>query len=111
MRLSEFWLLAHDEFGRAHAETLVADLVLAPLDATAAEALEAGVPPRTVWQELCEAMAVPAERRGGRDHTRRPAERTAAVHGEGHGEGHEGHRGGPGERHREAHSDSGRVSR
>ena len=84
MRLSEFWLLAREEFGRAHAETLVADLVLAPLDATAAEALEAGVPPRTVWQHLCEAMSVPPERRGGRDPSRRPAERTApGPHGPG----------------------------
>ncbi|MFC3690162.1 DUF3046 domain-containing protein [Aquipuribacter hungaricus] len=67
MRTSEFRTLAHEEFGRALADTLVADLVLAPLDATAAQALEAGTDPRTVWTALCEAMDVPPERRLGRD--------------------------------------------
>lgn len=67
MRTSEFRTLAYEEFGRALADTLVADLVLAPLDATAAEALEAGTDPRTVWYALCEAMDVPPERRLGRD--------------------------------------------
>lgn len=74
MRISEFTSLAHDEFGRALADTLVTDLVLAPLDATAAQALEAGTDPRVVWLALCDAMEVPPERRLGRDHRRRRAD-------------------------------------
>ena len=70
MRISEFRALAHDEFGRALADTLVADLVLAPLDMTAAQAIDAGTDPRTVWFALCEAMEVPPDRRLGRDRRR-----------------------------------------
>ncbi len=70
MRISEFRTLAHEEFGRALADTLVSDLVLAPFDATAAEAIEAGADPRLVWTALCEAMDVPPERRLGRDRAR-----------------------------------------
>jgi hypothetical protein len=71
VRISEFRTLTHEEFGRALAETLVADLVLAPLDATAQQALDAGVEPREVWLALCDAMEVPPERRFGRDRRRR----------------------------------------
>lgn len=71
MRISEFRALAHEEFGRPLAETLVRDLVLAPFDTTAAGALDAGEDPRTVWLALCEAMEVPADRRLGRDRGRR----------------------------------------
>jgi len=78
VRISEFRTLAHEEFGRALADTLVTDLVLAPLDATAAEALEAGTDPRTVWLALCEAMEVPPERRLGRDR-RAPAGRAGGA--------------------------------
>lgn len=73
MRISEFRTLTHDEFGRALGDTLVADLVLPSLDATAAAALEDGTDPRTVWLALCEAMDVPPERRLGRDPRRRRA--------------------------------------
>ena len=73
MRISEFRTLAHEEFGRALADTLVADLVLAPSDMTAAQAIEAGTDPRTVWFALCEAMEVPLERRLGRDRRSRRA--------------------------------------
>jgi hypothetical protein len=75
VRLSEFRTLTHEEFGRALADTLVADLVLAPFDATAAQALERGEDPRRVWTALCDAMDVPPERRLGRDpgRRRRPA--------------------------------------
>ncbi|WP_336923098.1 DUF3046 domain-containing protein [Aquipuribacter sp. SD81] len=71
MRLSEFRTLTREEFGRALADTLVTDLVLARFDATAAQALERGEDPRVVWLELCEAMDVPPERRLGRDRRRR----------------------------------------
>ena len=71
MRISEFRTLVHEEFGRALGDTLVADLVLAPLDLTAAQALEAGEDPREVWTALCDAMDVPPARRLGRDPGRR----------------------------------------
>lgn len=73
MRISEFRTLTHDEFGRALGDTLVVDLVLPSLDATAAQALEDGTDPRTVWLALCSAMDVPPERRLGRDRGRRRA--------------------------------------
>jgi len=74
VRISEFRTLAHEEFGRALADTLVADLVLAPLDMTAAQAIEAGTDLRSVWSALCDAMDVPPERRLGRDRrSRRPS--------------------------------------
>ena len=73
MRLSEFWRLAHEEFGRAYAETLTRDLVLATLDRTAAEALAEGVPAREVWEHLCDAMQVPPARRWGRGPVARSA--------------------------------------
>lgn len=74
MRISEFRALAHEEFGRALADTLVADLVLAPLDMTAAQAVEAGADLRAVWSALCDTMDVPQERRLGRDRrSRRPS--------------------------------------
>lgn len=42
------------------------DLVLSPLSGrTAAEALDAGVPPRDIWLALCAEMDVPLERRHG----------------------------------------------
>lgn len=67
MRISEFWRLADEEFGRAYARTLTSDLVLAPLDRTAEQAIRDGVAVRQVWEHLCDAMAVPQARRWGSD--------------------------------------------
>ncbi len=64
MKRSEFFRAVDQEFG-ARASTLVTDLVLGPLGRSAEEALEAGVPPREIWQALCEEADVPAERRYG----------------------------------------------
>lgn len=65
MRRSEFDRAVADEF-RGGATAVVTDLVLTAVGGrTAAEALEAGVPPREVWLALCEEMDVPAERRYG----------------------------------------------
>lgn len=51
---------------RTRASSLLQDLVLTPLgDRTAAEALEAGVPPREIWFALCDEMDVPESRRHG----------------------------------------------
>jgi hypothetical protein len=55
-----------DEFGAGYARSVASDQVLAALGSrTATEALEAGVPPRDVWDAVCEAMHVPLERRFG----------------------------------------------
>lgn len=68
MRLSQFWQLMDDEFGSAYARTLAAHQSLPDLSgATAEEALARGVPPRVVWQAVCEQMQVPALRRLGVD--------------------------------------------
>ena len=65
MRRSEFERAVADEFG-AQASTLIHDLVLSDVGGrTAAEALDAGIPPRDVWLALCVETDVPAERRYG----------------------------------------------
>jgi hypothetical protein len=68
VRVSEFWELVEGEFGSAFGRSLVRDQVLPALaDRTAAQALDAGSPPREVWAALCDAMQVPADRRWGPD--------------------------------------------
>lgn len=68
MRLSQFWTLVDDEFGAAYARSLARSHVLHALDDRSAEqALEDGVPPRTVWFALCDDMDVPEARRLGVD--------------------------------------------
>jgi hypothetical protein len=65
MRRSEFERAVQDEF-RGRAGSVVTDLVLTQVGGrTAAEAIDAGVPPRDVWLALCEELDVPAERRYG----------------------------------------------
>ncbi len=68
MRHSKFWELVGEEFGEAYAGSLTRSHVMSALGGrTAVEALDAGVPPRTVWLALCDAMDVPEDRRHGRD--------------------------------------------
>jgi hypothetical protein len=68
VRLSEFWTLVDDEFGRAHGRTLTKDHVLFELgNRTAEQAITDGEPLRTVWFALCAALDVPPERRWGRE--------------------------------------------
>ena len=68
MTLSEFWALMEHEFGAGYAPVLARDLVLGSLDhRTAAEALDAGVNPKTVWFAICEEQEIPQERRWGLD--------------------------------------------
>jgi hypothetical protein len=65
MRRSEFDRAVHDEFG-GRVSAVVRDLVLTQIGGrTAAEAIDAGVPPREVWLALCDELDVPAERRYG----------------------------------------------
>lgn len=66
MRGSELQLALEEEFGSL-GQVLMHDLTLGSLGGrTGAEALAAGVPARQVWQALCDAKDVPAERRHGR---------------------------------------------
>lgn len=68
MRMSHFWTLMNDEFGQAYAGSLARDHVLGALQQrTALQAIADGVPPRDVWEALCDDMDVPPERRLGRD--------------------------------------------
>ncbi|NHI18073.1 DUF3046 domain-containing protein [Phycicoccus endophyticus] len=68
MRHSRFWELMDEEFGDAYARSLARTQHLTALEGrTAQDALEAGLPPRTVWLALCAQMDVPEERRHGRD--------------------------------------------
>lgn len=64
MRRSEFLRAVDDEFG-ARGPSLLSDLVLPGIDRTAAEALDAGVPPRDIWLALCAETDVPVHRRHG----------------------------------------------
>ena len=65
MRRSEFERAVAAEFG-PRANALLTDLVLPDLgDRTAAQAIDAGIAPRSVWLALCEAADVPPERRYG----------------------------------------------
>jgi hypothetical protein len=71
VRISEFWELVDEEFGRAHGRTLARDHVLMELgNRTAEQALEEGEPAREVWFTLCRSMDVPPERRWGKDEER-----------------------------------------
>jgi hypothetical protein len=53
-----------EEFGAPRAETLARDHVLSGLGGrTVEQALADGVPAKQIWQEVCAAFEVPAERR------------------------------------------------
>lgn len=57
MRLSEFWQVMDAAFGPARARALADDLVLSSLGGrTPNDALAGGVPARTVWDAVCDAM-------------------------------------------------------
>ncbi|GAB3606772.1 DUF3046 domain-containing protein [Conyzicola nivalis] len=66
MRLSEFRIAVEEEFGEAYGRVITRDLVLGDVGGlTAEQAIKAGVPPRAIWNALCDASDVPAERRYG----------------------------------------------
>lgn len=74
MKLSEFQRAVVDEFGSGYGHALLVDLVLGQLGGrTAQQALDAGVPARTVWLALCDEIGVPELRRHG---VGRPAPRS-----------------------------------
>lgn len=62
MRLSEFWALMEQEFGAGYAAVVAQTHSLGVLGGrTAAEAIEAGEPPRTVWRAICADLDVPPD--------------------------------------------------
>ncbi|WP_299558703.1 DUF3046 domain-containing protein [uncultured Mycolicibacterium sp.] len=62
MRLTEFHELVAAQFGAVRGESLLIDHVLSALGGrTAAQAIEDGVDPRTVWRALCADFDVPKE--------------------------------------------------
>lgn len=68
MRHREFWALVDEVFGPVYGRTLAGDQVLGALgNVTAAQAIEDGVEPRTVWHALCDALDVPEDERWGAD--------------------------------------------
>ncbi|MEU6264069.1 DUF3046 domain-containing protein [Saccharopolyspora shandongensis] len=64
MRHTAFRQRMADEFGRVRSEMLAQDHVFSTLGGrTVDQALEAGLSTKEVWQAVCEAFEVPAERR------------------------------------------------
>ncbi|MGY1841003.1 MULTISPECIES: DUF3046 domain-containing protein [unclassified Modestobacter] len=64
MRLQEFWSRMEQQFGSMRSQSVVRDHSFGPLGGrTALEAIEAGVPVRTVWLEICKAYDVPPKDR------------------------------------------------
>ncbi|PYY31993.1 MULTISPECIES: DUF3046 domain-containing protein [unclassified Curtobacterium] len=67
MRVSEFWRAVDQVFGDAYGAVVARDVVLEQLGGrSAADALDAGIDARTVWEALCDSQDVPEERRHGR---------------------------------------------
>ena len=68
MRLSQFYELMADEFGKSQSEVLIRDLALFELgDKTASVLLAQGEDPRQIWLAICRAQQVPKERWSGLD--------------------------------------------
>jgi hypothetical protein len=64
VRLQEFWSRMERQFGPMRAQSVSRDHVFGPLGGrTAIEAIEAGVPIRTVWLEICKEYDVPPKDR------------------------------------------------
>lgn len=60
MRLSEFWALMEQEFGRGYAAVVARSHALDALGSrTAEEALDQGEPVRRVWEVVCRELEVP----------------------------------------------------
>lgn len=63
VRLSDFWRNMENEFGPRYSHVLADSMALSELDSmTASVALNKGVKPKQVWEALCRAQEVPAER-------------------------------------------------
>jgi hypothetical protein len=54
---SEFWRVVEETLGVGHGRSVAEDLVLTPVGGrTAVQALADGVPPRQVWDAICDEM-------------------------------------------------------
>lgn len=63
MKISDFWRNMEAEFGPKYSHVLADSMALTELDSlTASEALAKGVKPKQIWEALCLAQDVPAER-------------------------------------------------
>jgi Protein of unknown function (DUF3046) len=64
VRLQEFWARMDEFFGSMRAQTVARDHVFSTLGGrTAVDAIDAGVPVRTVWLEICKEFDVPPKDR------------------------------------------------
>ncbi|WP_424185138.1 DUF3046 domain-containing protein [Actinokineospora sp. G85] len=64
MRITAFRSRLADEFGALRADTIAQDHVFSALGGrTIDQALDAGLPTKEIWQAVCDAFEVPAERR------------------------------------------------
>lgn len=73
MKHSEFWKVVQETFG-TYGRSLAEDLVLVGLGRTSVQALADGVPPRQVWDALCDEMELDEATRWR--HRRDPKEKT-----------------------------------
>ncbi|MGP9527545.1 MULTISPECIES: DUF3046 domain-containing protein [Micrococcaceae] len=63
MKISDFWRNMEAEFGQRYSHVLADSMALTELDSlTASEAIDKGIKPKQVWEALCLAQDVPAER-------------------------------------------------
>lgn len=64
MRRTEFWQRMERHFGRAYAESVARDQVIAELDGrTVDQALAEGEDVKAVWRAVCRTFDVPARER------------------------------------------------
>ncbi|MGV2952934.1 DUF3046 domain-containing protein [Glutamicibacter sp. AGC46] len=63
MKISDFWRNMENEFGARYSHVLADSMALTELGSlTAAQALDKGVKPKQIWEALCKAQDIPAER-------------------------------------------------
>ncbi len=63
MRHTEFWSRLEVAVGPAYARTWASTVVITELGRTAADALDAGVPPKEVWAAVWRSLELPANQR------------------------------------------------
>ena len=63
MKISDFWRNMENEFGARYSHVLADSMALTELGSiTAAQALDKGIKPKQIWEALCKAQDIPAER-------------------------------------------------
>jgi hypothetical protein len=64
VRLQEFWFRLREQFGSMRAESVARDHIFSSLGGqSAVDAIDAGLPVRTVWLAVCEEFDVPRKDR------------------------------------------------